>query len=104
MKQPSLNQASTHFLRLAVVGMTGVLLLFSGWITWLVFHGWVSEVPEFSSMHYPMTVVFGLTIIPFIVAAYQAFKLLGYIDKNKIFTKAAVGALKNIKYCALALS
>ena len=41
--------------------------------------------------------------IPFFVALYQAFKLLGYIDKNKIFSQAAVKAVRNIKYCATTL-
>lgn len=42
--------------------------------------------------------------IPFFVALYQAFKLLNHIDKNKVFSKLAVRALKNIKYCAIAIS
>lgn len=42
--------------------------------------------------------------IPFFFALYQALKLLNYIDKNKAFSWASVNALKNIKYCALAIS
>lgn len=42
--------------------------------------------------------------IPFFVALYQAFKLLGYIDKNKIFSQVSVKAVRNIKYCAIALA
>jgi hypothetical protein len=41
--------------------------------------------------------------IPFFVALYQAFKVLGYAGQNKIFSQAAVNALRNIKYCALAI-
>ena len=41
--------------------------------------------------------------IPFFVALYQAFKLLGYAGQNKIFSEAAVKALATIKYCALAI-
>jgi len=40
--------------------------------------------------------------IPFFVGLYQAFKLLGYAGQNKIFSQAAVKALRTIKYCALA--
>ncbi len=40
--------------------------------------------------------------IPFFVALYQAFKVLGYAGQNKIFSQAAVKALQTIKYCALA--
>jgi DUF2975 family protein len=41
--------------------------------------------------------------IAFFVALYQAFKLLGYIGQNKVFSQAAVNALRTIKYCAMAL-
>ncbi|MNN82325.1 hypothetical protein D3C81_1992480 [compost metagenome] len=42
--------------------------------------------------------------IPFYFALYQAFKLLGYIDKNKAFSELSVQVLKNIKYCAIIIS
>jgi hypothetical protein len=41
--------------------------------------------------------------IPFFVALYQAFKVLGYVGQNKIFSGAAVKALRVIKYCAIAI-
>ena len=41
--------------------------------------------------------------ISFFVALYQAFKVLGYAGQNKIFSQAAVKALRTIKYCALAI-
>lgn len=44
------------------------------------------------------------TSIPFFVALYNSFKLLGYIGKNKVFSPNAVHTLKNIKYCAIVLS
>ncbi len=42
--------------------------------------------------------------IPFFVALYKAFKLLGYIGLNKAFSLNSVRALSSIKYCAIALS
>jgi len=41
--------------------------------------------------------------IPFFVALYPAFKLLGYIRRNEIFSQRSVRALRTIKYCALAI-
>ncbi len=41
--------------------------------------------------------------IAFFVALYKAFKLLGYIGQNKVFSSNSVGALKSIKYCAIVL-
>lgn len=42
--------------------------------------------------------------IAFFVALYKAFKLLGYIGQNKVFSSDSVGTLKSIKYCAIVLS
>jgi hypothetical protein len=41
--------------------------------------------------------------IPFFMALYQAFKLLGYAGQNVVFSQAAVKALRTIKYCAIAI-
>ena len=41
--------------------------------------------------------------IPFFVALYHAFKVLGYVRQNKTFSQATVNSLRIIKYCALAL-
>jgi hypothetical protein len=41
--------------------------------------------------------------IPFFLALYQAFKVLGYAGQDKVFSQAAVKALRTIKYCAIAI-
>ena len=41
--------------------------------------------------------------IPFFIALYQAFKVLGYAGRNQVFTPEVVKALRTIKYCALAI-
>jgi hypothetical protein len=41
--------------------------------------------------------------IAFFAALYQAFKLLGYVRRNEVFSQAAVKALRTIKYCAMTL-
>ncbi|MNV37964.1 hypothetical protein D3C71_1295000 [compost metagenome] len=41
--------------------------------------------------------------IPFYIALYQAFKLLGYIDKNNAFSDISVKVLENIKKCAITI-
>ena len=41
--------------------------------------------------------------IPFFVACYQAFRMLGYAGQNRIFSQPAVKALRTIKYCAIAI-
>jgi hypothetical protein len=44
-----------------------------------------------------------LSSIPFFVALYQAFKVLGYIGQDKAFSQATLKALQTIKFCALAI-
>src|SRR3977135_4222297 len=41
--------------------------------------------------------------ILFFVALYQAFAVLGYVRKNKVFSPASVKALRIIKFCAVAI-
>lgn len=50
-------------------------------------------------------ILYGYTAsIAFFIALYKAFRLLGYIGQNKVFSAEAVGTLKSIKYCALILT
>ncbi|MBI1833561.1 MAG: DUF2975 domain-containing protein [Candidatus Andersenbacteria bacterium] len=39
--------------------------------------------------------------VPFFVALYQAFKVLGYVGQNQAFSQAAIQGLRTIKYCVL---
>ena len=41
--------------------------------------------------------------IPFFMAIYQAFKVLGYYGENKVFSQAVVKSLRTIKYCAISI-
>lgn len=41
--------------------------------------------------------------IPFFIALYQAFQVLGYVGRNQVFSPEVVKALRTIKYCALAV-
>src|SRR6476620_1144235 len=41
--------------------------------------------------------------IAFFAALYQAFKVLGYVRQNKVFSPEAVRALRTIKLCARAI-
>ena len=41
--------------------------------------------------------------IPFFMALYQGFKVLGYAGQNKVFSQAAVKALRTIKHCAMSI-
>jgi hypothetical protein len=57
------------------------------------------------SIYFDPFILYGYAAsIAFFVALYQAFKLLGYIGQNKVFSTNSVKTLKSIKYCAIVLS
>ncbi|WP_139994885.1 DUF2975 domain-containing protein [Paenibacillus paridis] len=99
-----MNRGTTLFLKAAVI-LIGIPVL-----ALCIFL--VPEIANFAAELYPdMTYIKSLVFIdlyasaiPFYIALYQAFKLLGYIDKNNAFSELSVQVLKNIKYCALIIS
>ena len=60
--------------------------------------------PDQAYIKYLVLIDLYATAIPFYFALYQTFKLLDYIDKNNAFSGLSVRVLKNIKYCAIAIS
>ena len=55
-------------------------------------------------MYFNSFVVYAfISSVPFFAALYHAFKVLGYVRQNKIFSQATVNSLRIIKYCALAI-
>ncbi len=51
----------------------------------------------------PFLIYVYIASVSFFIGLYQVFKLLGYIGQNSVFSPNAVGALRTIKYCAIAL-
>ena len=41
--------------------------------------------------------------VAFFIALYQAFKLLGYIGRNELFSKRSLQSVRTIKYCMTVL-
>ncbi len=54
--------------------------------------------------HDPFLAYAYVSSIAFFTALYQAFKLLGYIGRDEVFSEPSVKALRIIKYCAIALA
>lgn len=57
--------------------------------------------PDMAYLKYLVLIDLYATAVPYYAALYQAFKLLGYIDKNVAFSELSVRALLMIKYCAV---
>ncbi|MDM5329971.1 DUF2975 domain-containing protein [Neobacillus sp. CF12] len=97
-----MKRGSTLFLRLAVILIaTPVLALGIFGLTWLPKN---PANPDYAHILYPIVVGMYVSVIPFFGALFQAFKLLGHIDKNQAFSDLSVKALKNIKICAITIS
>jgi hypothetical protein len=92
-----LKQLPTLFLR-TIILLSG-LAVFWGMIRFPQTEGRAINLDIISIYTDPFIVYIYIASIPFFVALYQAFKILGYVDQNKIFSQASVNALKNIKYC-----
>ncbi|OGH02937.1 MAG: hypothetical protein A2798_00725 [Candidatus Levybacteria bacterium RIFCSPHIGHO2_01_FULL_37_17] len=96
-----MTRSSTLFLKAAVLLIAAAV--FFGMIRFPQTEGRATNLDLVSIYKDPFIIYIYIASISFFVALYQAFKLLGYVDKNKIFSQASVKAVRNIKYCAIAL-
>ena len=98
----TMKKSSTIFLQVVTV-LIGIVAL-AIMIRFPLTEGRAVNLDLFSIYADPFIIYGYLTSISFFVALYQAFKLLGYIGQNKVFSLSSVKALKTIKYCAIILS
>ncbi|HEU5292692.1 MAG TPA: DUF2975 domain-containing protein [Cyclobacteriaceae bacterium] len=87
----------------AVVVLIGIVALAIS-IRLPLLEGRAANLDLFSIYSDPFILYGYASSIAFFVALYKAFKLLGLIGQNKIFSSNSVEALKSIKYCAIVLS
>jgi hypothetical protein len=96
-----MKRSSTVFLQIVIV-LIGV-----GALTFLLWEPHVEGVnarATFFEVYFDFFVAYVyIASIPFFVALFQAFKVLGYAGQNKIFSPEAVKSLRTIKYCTLAI-
>lgn len=97
-----MKRISTIFLQAVIVLIAIVALAIL--IRFPLTEGRAANLDLFSIYADPFILYGYAASITFFVALYKAFKLLGYIGQNKVFSLNAVKALKSIKYCAIILS
>ena len=97
-----MKRGTTLFLKLAVflIGSPVLALGIFG-LYWLPNN---PVNPDYAHILYPIVIGMYVSVIPFFIALYQAFKLLSYIDKNQAFSELSVKALQIIKFCAMTIS
>ena len=96
-----MKRGSTTFLQIVIV-LIGIVAL-AIMIRFPLTEGRAANLDLFSIYSDPFILYGYLASIAFFVALYQAFKLLGYIGQNKVFSLSSVKALRTIKYCAIVL-
>ncbi|MDP2593853.1 MAG: DUF2975 domain-containing protein [bacterium] len=96
-----MKRSSTIFLQVVIV-LIGIVAL-AIMIRFPLTEGRAVDLDLFSIYADPFILYGYLASIAFFVALYQAFKLLGYIGQNNVFSLSSVKALRTIKYCALIL-
>jgi hypothetical protein len=99
-----MKKGSTFFLRAVIIVMGLVVLALEIFALPSIYKGGSAEYPEASRALLTIMAIMYISAIPFYIALWQTLKLLGYIDKNIAFSDLSVKALKNIKYCAIAVS
>jgi len=87
----------------AVIVLIGIVAL-AILIRFPLTEGRAANLDLFSIYADPLILYGYAASIAFFVALYKAFRLLGYIGQNKVFSSSSVKALKSIKYCAIVLS
>ena len=97
-----MKKSSTVFLQVVIV-LVGIVAL-AIMIRFPLTEGRAVNLDLFSIYADPFIIYGYLASIAFFIALYQAFKLLGLIGQNKVFSLNSVRALRTIKYCAIALS
>lgn len=97
-----MKKISIIFLQAVIVliGIVALVIL----IRFPLTEGRAANLDLFSIYSDPFILYGYAASIAFFVALYKAFRLLGYIGQNKVFSSNAVEALKSIKYCAIVLS
>src|ERR1041385_9013343 len=97
-----MKKGSTLFLKFVIC------LIAIGALIWLIWfpqlEGRAANLNLISIYTDPLSIYTYIGSIPFFVALYQAFKLLGHIDGNQVFSQSSVDAVRSIKYCAITFS
>jgi hypothetical protein len=94
----------TLFLKVAVVLMGIPVLALCIFFVPAISNFMAGLYPEAAYLQDLLMIGLYVPAIPFYIALYQTFKLLIHIDQNNSFSELSLKAIKNIKYCATAIS
>jgi hypothetical protein len=84
---------------IVLIGLVALIIM----IRLPMMEGRAKNLDVFSIYSDPFILYGYASSIAFFIALYKAFRLLGYIGENKVFSANAVASLKSIKYCAIVI-
>lgn len=84
---------------IALLALGGCFLMYA-----VIFGDAADEGVPTTFFAHPLLVAVYATIIPFMIALGNGFKILRYIDRKVAFSHLSIKALKNIKICAYVIS
>lgn len=93
----------TIYLRLAIAAISIVVLLVCGIPMPRMFAREAAKTPETAWQVYAFLIIAYLQAALFLFALFQAFRLLGYVARDNALSDSSVGALRRIKWCAVAI-
>lgn len=98
-----MNKSSTWFLKSVLILIAGIVL---AGLLWFPHVEGRNVNADIFTIYFkdPFLAYVYLTSIPFFIPFYQAFKLLGFIERNQAFSQASVNALRKIKFNSLVLA
>jgi hypothetical protein len=96
-----MKRGSTLFLKLVILLIAIVVLAWM--IVFPQLEGRAANLDLISIYRDPFILYGYIASIPFFASLFQAFRLLGYVEENRVFSQPAVRAVRAIKYCAIAI-
>ncbi len=99
-----MKKVSIVLFQLGILFITLIVLLIAAFILPVVARDFATETPEWAYLQYPLLIAIYVTLIPFLVAIFQAFKLSRLIQLNQVFSMAAARNLKIIKVSGFIIS
>lgn len=104
IKTITTKNASTNFLRLAVIAIGAIILalcIFALPAMWVHVD---DEYPRHTYVFYTILSLMYVSSVPFFIALRYALRILRLIDTNRAFSNISVGAIMRIKQCAMLIS
>lgn len=95
--------------RISIIFLQTIIVLISIVVLYIMIRLPLSEGRaqnlDLISIYLDPFIIYGyISSIVFFVALFKAFRLLGFIGQNKLFTLNSVRTLRSIKYCAIIFS